>query len=396
MSSTSPIPRSLPIELIEEILDYVNCLPDKDIQGILRHPSRGYNSGRVTTLASCSLVCRAWLPRSRFHLFVSVTLRLYNYASFLPLIASPLCSFLNSVFEVVLSDHYQDETIYSENEDPEGDYYWIHKVLPNLDFSLFADVQYLTIYAARFDHMSEDDFMKTLERLSSPTTITHLSIAYCVFWTQDHFIQALPSIKSLYAVNLSYTIFRRIPQCDDKTQYPLPALPASVSSLIINIDIDADVGWMAKIVSVTGASLKRLNIKMRPMVVTWDGTMEEFYSGLDFDCHPNLEVIAFDSLSLGTRQDEMDGRMKNRHIPVILRKISTSSIREVVLSLAPAPGDSTIKDPDDLDSLDLESIGEILRQKNYSKLELLSEHDRPVYLYMSSERGMFMQELFGW
>ncbi|KAK0460795.1 hypothetical protein IW261DRAFT_1533181 [Armillaria novae-zelandiae] len=369
MSSTSPIPSSLPIELIEEILDYVNCLPDKDIQGILRHPSRGYNSGRVTTLASCSLVCRAWLPRSRFHLFVS---------------SSPITT--------------KTRLYILKTKTRRGIIIGYTKFYPT-SISPYSQTSNL-------DYMSEDDFMKTLERLSSPTTITHLSIAYYVFWTQDHFIQALSSIKS------------RIPQCDDKTQYPLPALPASVSSLIINIGIDADVGWMAKIVSVTGASLKRLNIKVRPMVVTWDGTMEEFYSGLDFDCHPNLEVIAFDSLSLGTRQDELDGRMKNRHIPVILRKISTSSIREVVLSLAPAPGDSMIKDPDDLDSLDLESIGEILRQQNYSKLELLSllgidcllrpqvkkilsermthEHNRPVYLYMSSERGMFMQELFGW
>ncbi|KAK0488320.1 hypothetical protein EDD18DRAFT_1420211 [Armillaria luteobubalina] len=372
MSSTSPISSSLPIELIEEILDYVNCLPVKDIQGILRHPSRGYNSGRVATLASCALVCRAWLPRSRFHLFVSVTLRLDNYASFLPLIASPFCSFLNSVFELVLSDEYKEGTIYTGTEDPEGDDYWIHKVLPNLDLSLFADIRYLTIYAARFDYMSEDGFTKTLKRLSRPTTITHLAIAYCVFWTQDHLIQALSSIKSLDAVNLSCTTLRIIPERDDKTQYPLPTLPASVSSLMINIDSAANVGWMAKIISVTDASLKRLNIKLWPRMVTWDSSMDEFYSALNFDCHPNLEIIAFDSLSLGTSKDGLDGRMKNRHIPVILHKITTSSIREVVLSLAPTPGNSMIKDPDDLDSLDLESMGEILRNKNYSKLKLIS------------------------
>ncbi|KAK0219200.1 hypothetical protein IW262DRAFT_1298281 [Armillaria fumosa] len=191
--------------------------------------------------------------------------------------------------------------------------------------------------------MSEDGFTKTLERLSSPTTITHLAIAYCVFWTQDHLIQALSSIKSL----------------------------------------DKNDVWMAKIVSVTGPSLKCLNITLWPMMVTWD----KFYNALDFDCHPNLEIIVFDSLSLGIRRGELDGRMKTRHIPAILRKITAPSIREVVLNLA--SGDSRIKDPGDLDSLDLESMGEILRQKNCSKLEvtkILSERmwglGRPVHLYV--------------
>ncbi len=54
MSSTSPIQSSFPIELIEEILDQVNCLPAKDIQCILRHSSGGFNSGRVATLAHSS------------------------------------------------------------------------------------------------------------------------------------------------------------------------------------------------------------------------------------------------------------------------------------------------------------------------------------------------------
>ncbi|KAK0184764.1 hypothetical protein F5146DRAFT_1168735 [Armillaria mellea] len=288
MSSTGPIHSSFPIELIEEILDHVDCLPAKDIQDILHHPSRGYNSGRVATLASCSLVCRAWLPRSRFHLFSSVRLRLDNYASFLPLIASPFCSFLNSVLEIIFLDEYKEGTIYSGCEDPEGDDDWIHKFLPNFDLSLFADVRVLTIRAARFDYMSEEDFAKTLGRLSGPTTITHLAIVYCVFWKQDHLIQALSSIKSLDAVNLACITLRTIPEHDEETAYPLPTLPVAVSSLMIYIASAENPVWMAKIISVTGTSLKRLNIRLWPRMVTWDSSMDEFYNALNFDCHPNL------------------------------------------------------------------------------------------------------------
>ncbi|KAK0219489.1 hypothetical protein EDD85DRAFT_797380 [Armillaria nabsnona] len=337
MSSTSPIQSSFPIELIEEILDRANCLPAKDIQSILRHSSGGYN---------------------------------------------------------ILSDEYREGTIYSGCEDPEGDDYWIHKVLPNFALSLFADIRLLTIHAARFDYISEEDFAKTLNHLSGPTTITHLAIRYCVFWTQDHLTQALSSIKSLDAVNMCCPTLRTIPERDDKTQSLLPTLPASVSLLMINIDSAENIVWIARIISVT---------------------VDNFYNALNFDCHPNLEIIAFDSLSLGTRANKLDGRMKNRHVPAILRKITTSSIREVILNLTGS--NSKLEDPDDLDSLDLETMGEILRRKNYSKLEvlgllrvdchirpkvkkILAERMRglnqPISHYMSHERGMVMLGLFGW
>ncbi|KAK0219201.1 hypothetical protein IW262DRAFT_1389968 [Armillaria fumosa] len=266
--------------------------------------------------------------------------------------------------------------------------------------------------------MSEENFAKVLEHLSGPTTITHLSLRHCVFLSQNHLIQAMSSIKSLDAVNLWCPILRIIPKRCDKTQSPISTLPASVSSLTIYIDSAEDIIWMARIISVTGRSLKRLNIELWPRMVTWDRSMDEFYSALNFDCHPNLEIIAFDSLSLGTRGDGLDRRMKTRHIPAILRKITTSSIREVVLNLA--SGNSRIKDLDDLDSLDWASISDILRQENYSKLKEITilrvnsdlldeamdiimdgmkgllETNPLVDLVLSSSRRPVMIPLFGW
>ncbi|KAK0437689.1 hypothetical protein EV421DRAFT_1827726 [Armillaria borealis] len=89
MSSTSPIQSSIPMELIEEILDRVECLPDTQ-----SHSSEGYKGWRAATLDSCSLVCRAWLPRSRYHLF-----------GFVHVTPQKLCIFLAARCQSILHFH---------------------------------------------------------------------------------------------------------------------------------------------------------------------------------------------------------------------------------------------------------------------------------------------------
>ncbi|KAK0454271.1 uncharacterized protein EV420DRAFT_1556000 [Desarmillaria tabescens] len=366
MSSTTTTQSSFPTELIEEILDHVDCLPVKDIQSLLSHSSAGYKGGRVATLASCSLVSRAWHPRSRFHLFKSVNVTPENYASFFSLLATPGCTFLHSVHELFLSDEYRAGTIYSGCTDPEGDDYWLHKVLPDLAFSMFANIERLIIHAARFDYMSEEGFAQMLIYLSGPTTITHLALRYCVFPTQNHLIQALSSVKSLESVYLMCPTLRIIPEGEDLTRSPIPALSPSLSSLMINIDSAMNIVWMARLISIVGASLKHLSTALWARMVTWDKCMDEFYDALSFDCHPNLETIAFDYLSTS----KPDGRKKTRHVPAILRKITSSSIRQIILTLSDTR--SGLEDPEDLDSVDWAAISEVLSEKNYSDLESIS------------------------
>ncbi|KAJ7066408.1 hypothetical protein C8F01DRAFT_1248429 [Mycena amicta] len=54
------------------------------------------------TLFSCSLVCKAWLPSTRYHLFRKVVLHLGNAgeATFIALLQHPLCTFTTSVRKV--------------------------------------------------------------------------------------------------------------------------------------------------------------------------------------------------------------------------------------------------------------------------------------------------------
>ncbi|KAJ7651331.1 hypothetical protein FB45DRAFT_716324, partial [Roridomyces roridus] len=59
-----------------------------------------------STLAACSLVCRQWLPRSRYHGFSSIKLvrsrNLDTVKSFLHILESPLVTIVPSVREVHL------------------------------------------------------------------------------------------------------------------------------------------------------------------------------------------------------------------------------------------------------------------------------------------------------
>ncbi|KAJ7114607.1 hypothetical protein C8R43DRAFT_127536 [Mycena crocata] len=78
---------TLPGELVDSILDLVHV-------------------SSPTSLTACALVCREWLPRSRYHHFASIILRRDRSTdrvnSFLKLIASPLVTFISSIREVHL------------------------------------------------------------------------------------------------------------------------------------------------------------------------------------------------------------------------------------------------------------------------------------------------------
>ncbi|KAJ6582096.1 hypothetical protein B0H19DRAFT_1252234 [Mycena capillaripes] len=70
-------PTKLPQELFEAILDHLADHPD--------------------SLGACSLVCRAWVSRSRFHLFEKCLLHSKNILVFRDLLRSPRCTFLQHV-----------------------------------------------------------------------------------------------------------------------------------------------------------------------------------------------------------------------------------------------------------------------------------------------------------
>ncbi|KAJ7452689.1 hypothetical protein B0H11DRAFT_282283 [Mycena galericulata] len=77
---------TLPAELVDSVIDLISSSP--------------------SMLAACALVCRQWVPRSRYYYFSSIKLvrdrGRDTVKPFLSLVASPLATFISSVREVQL------------------------------------------------------------------------------------------------------------------------------------------------------------------------------------------------------------------------------------------------------------------------------------------------------
>ncbi|KAJ7087086.1 hypothetical protein C8R44DRAFT_820283 [Mycena epipterygia] len=88
--------RTLPLELLDSILDLINSDCEK-------------SPASPSSLIACSLVCKQWVPRTRYHLFACIRLfrnpGIDTVKPFLHLISSPLVTFTSSVREVRL--YYQ-------------------------------------------------------------------------------------------------------------------------------------------------------------------------------------------------------------------------------------------------------------------------------------------------
>jgi hypothetical protein len=103
----------LPVELIGEIIHH------------LRHHD--------TTLRSCSLVCRTWVPLSRYYLFYRIHLNHSNVSAFLALLKSESGSSTGAFVQQV--------AIYREQSHPP----WMKEILPVLSSYLHPTSLYLNI-----------------------------------------------------------------------------------------------------------------------------------------------------------------------------------------------------------------------------------------------------------
>ncbi len=62
-------------ELVDKIIDEVHLFPLSDEEFEVDMDKWGNTIyKRLSTLTSCSLVCRTWLPRSRYHIFGTTAL----------------------------------------------------------------------------------------------------------------------------------------------------------------------------------------------------------------------------------------------------------------------------------------------------------------------------------
>ncbi|KDR68437.1 hypothetical protein GALMADRAFT_146394 [Galerina marginata CBS 339.88] len=180
-----------PVEVVEVVIDHL------------------YND--TEALRACSLVARAWLPTSRYHLIPSVRVHLNNYEELLRLLAAPETRIALSVRHLMLARLAEREN---------G---WMNEVIPTLAKS-FASITSLSLIGVKWRHLNplSDSHLRTsfqkaknfllldcnfsslleyLEVLCSFKIAEHLNIVMCNWNSGGHILPAHlttpPSLRNL-------------------------------------------------------------------------------------------------------------------------------------------------------------------------------------------------------
>ncbi|KAH8798435.1 hypothetical protein DL96DRAFT_1564980 [Flagelloscypha sp. PMI_526] len=149
------------------------------------------------TTALCGLVCKAWVSRSRFHVFREIVLQ-SNSSSvrFLALSNHPLCTFMESVEVLSMDCHWKS-----------SDNVWLQKQLPSLPH--FPRLSKLTIEETAFREYGEVTWAEFIKPRLFPHTITKLSINRCIFPSPLLFVTTIESCVNLTHLTLSRVVDNR-------------------------------------------------------------------------------------------------------------------------------------------------------------------------------------------
>ncbi|KAL0959365.1 hypothetical protein HGRIS_014619 [Hohenbuehelia grisea] len=197
METTSVIPR-IPVELCETIVDFYSQTP--------------------SVLINCSLVCRAWVPSTRRHLFSLIHVHDMNISLFFQLLQSPLCTISpSSIRGVQLTMFTQSLAVPS----------WLDDVLARSQSFKRVKTLMLDPNSLAWDSKSI---------VSAFSGITHLEFRDARLQSRDqfaeitHFVNQFPSLESLslkgfhwYSGSMGYA---------DNTLPPPPGLRALDSQVI--------------------------------------------------------------------------------------------------------------------------------------------------------------------
>ncbi|KAK0219224.1 hypothetical protein IW262DRAFT_1495110 [Armillaria fumosa] len=358
---------SVPAEIVDEIIDSIHRFP-YPAHNVDKDRFAKPKDGRRLALKLCSLVCRAWLPRTRYHLFRTTTVSLMNHGVFMQLIASPNCSFLSFIDTIILKEGMDGNWNNSDSDTPfwcdDPQRIWICKALSTTTLSIFSNIRKLHIINGAFHVILKEDCAKIPLLLSNLPSLTHLALIECIFPTVDDIIRVLSSCQTLESVRLENIIFVQ-PFAGSYSpgiaaQSHLPCLPASLSSLAFTVGNEESV--ILQIISVAGPSLKHLSMSLTPLKITRDDS-DALTVNANLGHSTSLESIIFQLVPI----TNVYGNAENcvRHIPEMLRQITSSSIKEIVLTV-------WLTNVKDFNNLDWKSITKVLSRENYRHLRKFS------------------------
>ncbi|KAF9025834.1 hypothetical protein BDZ89DRAFT_1068082 [Hymenopellis radicata] len=342
-----------PPEVFDTILDQVYIL---DGEAKSNYYSQDYSlrtdsTKPVTTLLSCSLVCRSWLPRTRLHTFDTVHLTGYFDrtigVTFGALVAHPLCTFRSHVRRLSLHELHE-----SYNRNPaEG--FWINSVLPQL--ALLPHVEDVSIYHARFTNVAEEEwragmplFGPQLKRLdmqstyfdrisrmtelvSRCTNLESLALRY-IFPGKDGAPQAqgddiaitTPSSRILQSLSLRHEI-----AISAEFLTWLCATPGSIKILTVDMGYIGikEAHHVSRFLYDIGQSITSLAIAFVDSSSDSTDGQDAFCRVADLTTLTKLETLRFGVLVISPTYP---GRgLSAKHVPSILEKLSSPCLKEI-------------------------------------------------------------------
>lgn len=188
-----------PPEIVDQILDHL-------------HADR-------TALETCALVCKDWLPTSRFHIFRSLRLHSNNIDAFFAITSSPNCTLLGHVQHLELIEG-RGRFAYEKK--------WLNRGLPFLKAFYPESVKSLMIEELDWDGLSMESREVLLSTFSKLQT---LSIYYSRFATFGQLANLLCKSPKLAELHL-YAV-----RCMEGTAPPVSLLQQCPLSALCKLEV---------------------------------------------------------------------------------------------------------------------------------------------------------------
>jgi hypothetical protein len=166
-------------------------------------------SNDKTTLKSCALVCRTWMPISRSFLFHHLNLSQKSIASLLKLCDNPLETFTSANIQ---SMYYRKKWYHDEPQvDLNGLLTWWSLDTKRNVCTIFRRVKTLELNGIDWNNMSTVAKQRLLKGLQS---VTHLSLTSATFGSDHAFIalvNSFPALKGLKIEGFSESLSSNLP-----------------------------------------------------------------------------------------------------------------------------------------------------------------------------------------